>query len=204
MSTDDTAASHDWHETFSLALPHLSVSDIVSISSCSKAAFALFTAHLSSGQRELARNLLIKTTRDAACSNSADLQQKLTSCIQWLLQNSNIPKELMLSDSPAFLSTHNVPLSICKLLVAAGVRISHEQLVSEARSGSAGVFNWVVAESATGTPTGLSNVMQALCLGEVLTYEVSTFLSGLLSDSACEARVCSTHKPSGRQLRDSV
>lgn len=162
LAPDDNSSIADWQEVLAVSISHLSLHDLMRISVCSKAANALISSYLSSGERVLARHLLRKTLQDAG---QQQLQQ-LRNCVEWLLLTAKTPENVLAVED--YSNIPRVPLAVCKLLVPAGVRVSYSQLVSAARNRVDGISSWIQACSTMcsvpGTPDGLDRVLKIICM----------------------------------------
>lgn len=166
----------NWHETFELALPYVSLIDLISLSTVSKAVGTVVNTIITTGSRKHARHLLLAAVQQtAACSSVGvftHLIDRHTESIAWLLRTASIPNGVMLQDSSSYVNIPEVPLGICEMLVTAGVRISYKQLVSAARSLVQGVEAWVVAQEQLGVePEEVPEAIAVLCRCQVIQPE---------------------------------
>lgn len=124
---------------------------------------SLIDKELIARKHRLARKLLGLAVRQCSITSDAKAISQLGRGVQWLLTHPRIPSDLVSEEAPALLSIPNVPLAVIEQLVAAGIRISYEQLATAARSQLEGVHNWVVAGLEADTPISIPWAAELVC-----------------------------------------
>ena len=161
----------------STLLSYLSILDLVCVSCTSKALGQLCQAELSTGSKQLAHNLVCQASRDAAAAAygqevtpSRDPWRSLLQLckgVEWLLNTSVIELSHTSDENTAqtiqtMLHTCNLPQPLAQVLLAAGLHVGYEQLVTPARSGVRGLSAWRGALHQMQLPLTLPQVSECL------------------------------------------
>lgn len=144
--------------------PHLGLQGLACLAACSKGLKATCFDAVS-----LDAISLLDTTVNAARTGQLLGQDKdAAAWLVELLQGMATPKAVEAAEGIArqLTSLPKVPLEWAVQLVAAGVRISHEQLLAAASSMLAGVEVWVQAQQQLGVQTDVPAATQAICCGK--------------------------------------
>lgn len=129
---------------------------------------------LAAGSYLLARQLLHKTLQQVSAAAEPEVRLssrekpiwQLERGISWLLSEVPIPQQLIVNDTPHFISIPRIPWSTTKQLVAAGARVTYQQLLSAAHNGLQGIHNWVLAQQQLGVRTDVPAAAEAVCCVE--------------------------------------
>ena len=170
MFVDDPESSgHEtWPQLFAALQSHLAPIDIVRLCTSSKAISHFLLGILKSSNTFLARQLLLQAVQQAAtCSRSSTATpwqiRRHNRTVKWLVHTANISPELLQLEAAEYVNVPNVPLAVCKQLVASGVEVSYEQLRSAARNHVEGVENWITASKLVGRPARVTRLVEAVC-----------------------------------------
>ena len=148
----------------SALLSYFSILDLMCISCTSKALKQLCQTELSKGSKQLAHELVCQAAKDAAAATygqevtpSREVGRvpwrsllQLGKGVEWLLNTSGIELSHSSDANTAqtvhiLLHTSNIPPPLARVLLAAGLQVGYEQLVTPARSGVRGLSVWKVA-----------------------------------------------------------
>lgn len=174
------ASSSDVYKATTISILNVTLShgafDITSLRrlcACSRQLNQQILGHLAARDYLMARQLLQRTLRQAsAVSKGKDpsnpqLLDKLNKGVGWLLTDIDIPQQLIKQDTAQLISIPRVPFSTAKQLVAAGVRVTHQQLMTAAHEGLEGFHNWVAAQKQLGIASDITAVTEAVCCLEL-------------------------------------
>ena len=163
MKEPSVIPSHDLaHLIFgSSLLGYVNILDLMSLSCTSKALRQLCQTELSKGSKQLAHDLVCQASKDAAAAaygqevtpsrevGKLPWRSLLQLCqgVEWLLNTSGIELSNTSDGNTAqtvhtLLHTSNMPPPVAQVLLAAGLQVGYEQLVTPAESGVRGLSAW--------------------------------------------------------------